>query len=92
MATSKQINDYVKAHSAKKANEEKIKEKCPELFAQSKVLENQLKAMKKTILKDKAFKNAGFLESFESTTNKLVIKTIAIDPSLRTTIAVNPKN
>ena len=92
MATSKQINDYVKAHSAKKTNEAKIREKCPELFAQSKVFEKQLEAMKKTILKDKAVKNAGFLESFESTTNKLVIKTIAIDPTLRTTIVINPKN
>mgnify|MGYP003151709106 FL=1 len=91
MATSKQINEYVKIYKAKKINALKIKEKCPKLFAKSKVFENQLEAMKETILKGKNAKRDGFEQSVESTTNKLLIKTKAVKPQLRTTISINPK-
>ena len=91
MATSKQINDYVKIYNAKKINQAKIKEECPELFKKSSDLEEQLKAMKETLLKGKNVKRDGFEQSVESNTNLLVIKTTEIKPQLRTTISVNPK-
>ena len=91
MATSKQINDYVKIYNAKKINQAKIKEKCPKLFKKSSDLEKQLEAMKKTLLKGKNVKRDGFKQSIESNTNLLVIKTKEIKPQFRTTISVNPK-